>query len=97
VRTPDGRVVFDPTGKVAGRGAYLCADGTCWRGALEKGTLQRALEVPLPEEIKARLRAGATAATPVATEPQPDASSNHTIDTNQTHTELNEGEAIGQK
>ncbi len=59
VRTPDGRVLMDETGRLAGRGAYLCADGGCWRIGLEKGTLQRALGVPLPEDLKARLRAGA--------------------------------------
>jgi hypothetical protein len=59
VRTPDGTVVMDSTGRLAGRGAYLCADGSCWRLALDKGTLQRALEVPLPETLKEQLRAGA--------------------------------------
>ncbi len=59
VRTPDGRITFDETGRLAGRGAYLCADGNCWRQALEKGTLQRALEVPLPDAIKDRLRRAA--------------------------------------
>ncbi len=44
VRTPDGQVVIDETGRVAGRGAYLCPDGTCWTQALAKGALQRALE-----------------------------------------------------
>jgi hypothetical protein len=59
VRTPDGRVEIDDTGRLAGRGAYLCADGSCWRQAAERGTLQRALEAKLPEELKTRLLAGA--------------------------------------
>jgi predicted RNA-binding protein YlxR (DUF448 family) len=54
---------MDETGRLAGRGAYLCADGSCWRQALDKGTLQRALEVPLPEELKQLLRTRDTAAT----------------------------------
>jgi predicted RNA-binding protein YlxR (DUF448 family) len=29
VRTPEGEVVFDPTGKKNGRGAYICADDAC--------------------------------------------------------------------
>ena len=58
VRTPDGRVAIDETGRLAGRGAYLCADGSCWRQAVERGTLQRALEAKLPEELRQRLLAG---------------------------------------
>ena len=89
VRTPDGRVAFDETGRLAGRGAYLCADGSCWRQALEKGTLQRALEVPLPEDIRQRLRDAA----PSNGEPAAlrIAAVGATID------ELNGGEAIGQE
>jgi len=93
VRTPDGRVLLDETGRLAGRGAYLCADGSCWRNALDKGTVQRALGVPLPEELRARLRAGtggdgdrADHSTPMRTGP-----GSATID------ELSEGEAVGQE
>jgi len=66
VRTPDGRVVFDETGRLAGRGAYLCAYGSCWHTALERNTLQRALEVPLPEDIRQRLRDAAPSSGEVA-------------------------------
>jgi predicted RNA-binding protein YlxR (DUF448 family) len=58
VRTPDGSVVLDPTGRRAGRGAYLCADGACWSVALKKHSLERALEVPLPPDLHDRLAAG---------------------------------------
>ena len=37
VRTPAGAVVADPTGKLAGRGAYLCAQEECWKLGLAKG------------------------------------------------------------
>ena len=30
VRTPEGRLCVDPSGRAAGRGAYLCADGAHW-------------------------------------------------------------------
>jgi uncharacterized protein len=59
VRTPDGGVTIDETGKVAGRGAYVCRDGTCAIDAIEKGALSRALETPLPPELRAALGAGA--------------------------------------
>jgi predicted RNA-binding protein YlxR (DUF448 family) len=59
VRTPDGSVRFDPTGRLAGRGAYLCADPACWKRASTKGTLERALSTQLPPDITAMLAAGA--------------------------------------
>jgi hypothetical protein len=89
VRTPEGRVVFDDTGRVAGRGAYLCADGACWNQALQKGTLQRALEVPLPDDIRTRLQHG----------PGADAAGAavHGAATSATIDERNGGEPIGQE
>lgn len=35
VRTPDGHIVLDPSGKKSGRGAYLCARLSCWQRALK--------------------------------------------------------------
>lgn len=58
VRTPDHHVVLDPTGRLAGRGAYLCADGSCWALALKKSALERALDMPLPPELRSRLESG---------------------------------------
>ena len=55
VRTPAGQVILDQTGKAAGRGAYLCADGTCWQAALDRNVLQRALETTLPQELRQEL------------------------------------------
>ena len=58
VRTPDGSVALDPTGRLAGRGAYLCADGACWSAALKKHSLERALEASLPSELRDTLATG---------------------------------------
>jgi uncharacterized protein len=63
VRTPDGRVTIDETGRLAGRGAYLCRQAGCWTTALEKGALGRALETSLPAELRESLRAMATTMT----------------------------------
>jgi hypothetical protein len=88
---------MDETGRLAGRGAYLCADGSCWRQAVEKGTLQRALDVPLPEALKVRLRAGGhepaegDGERPGGPGPVRAGSVHATID------EMNEGEALGQE
>jgi uncharacterized protein len=58
VRLPDGQVVLDPTGRVAGRGAYLCADGSCWQTALDKNIIPRALRTALPDDVREHLKAG---------------------------------------
>jgi len=52
VRTPAGSVTVDPTGKLAGRGAYLCDSHGCWQTALKhRGALARALKVDIiPED-----------------------------------------------
>jgi predicted RNA-binding protein YlxR (DUF448 family) len=54
-------VVFDPTGRLAGRGAYLCADGACWQLAIRRSSVERALSATLPPEVRGRLELGDTA------------------------------------
>ncbi len=58
VRAPDASVMFDMSGRAAGRGAYLCADGSCWTTALKKKAIERALSVALPADVRARLETG---------------------------------------
>lgn len=53
VRTAGG-VQVDPTGKIAGRGAYLHDRLACWERGL-KGALQHALKVELTKEDVAHL------------------------------------------
>ena len=57
VRTSEGRVQVDPTGKAAGRGAYVHNRRTCWEAALQNGALDRALKLTLIEADRAALRA----------------------------------------
>jgi predicted RNA-binding protein YlxR (DUF448 family) len=47
VRTPEGNVVADPTGKRAGRGAYLCPTYDCWTRALQRGSLAHTLKTEI--------------------------------------------------
>jgi hypothetical protein len=56
VRTPEGAVMVDDTGKRSGRGAYVCRQGNCWETALARRQLERALKVTLTAEAKAHLR-----------------------------------------
>jgi uncharacterized protein len=53
VRTPDG-VQIDPSGKAAGRGAYLHNNRSCWEKAL-KGPLSHALKTDLTEKDREEL------------------------------------------
>ena len=41
VRTPDGQVEIDPTGKKAGRGAYVCPNAECICQVIKKKRLSR--------------------------------------------------------
>lgn len=45
VRSPSGTVAYDPTGKAAGRGAYLCGQPACLDMAVRRRSVQRALKV----------------------------------------------------
>jgi predicted RNA-binding protein YlxR (DUF448 family) len=51
-------MTIDETGRLAGRGAYLCRDAGCWTLAAERGALGRALEAPVPQELRAVLLGG---------------------------------------
>jgi predicted RNA-binding protein YlxR (DUF448 family) len=51
VRTPEGRVVVDPTGRANGRGAYLCLKTACLEKAVKSRALERALETKIGPEI----------------------------------------------
>lgn len=57
VRTPAGEVRVDVTGKVSGRGAYVCPDNACAETAVREQRLQHALEAAVPEAIIGDLRA----------------------------------------
>jgi len=56
VRAPDGSVSADPTGRRAGRGAYVCADPACLEKGLAGGQLARALEIPVASDSREALR-----------------------------------------
>lgn len=55
VRTVAGSVQVDPTGKLSGRGAYLCRQAGCWQTALRRDALSRALKVAIPPADRAAL------------------------------------------
>ena len=55
VRGTDGNVSLDFSGKANGRGAYICPDMECLKKAQKAKSLERSLEVAIPEEVYARL------------------------------------------
>lgn len=61
VLAADGSVVYDPTGKMQGRGAYICKDEACLEAAILKGKLRHHLktevETALLDELKQALEA----------------------------------------
>jgi predicted RNA-binding protein YlxR (DUF448 family) len=57
VRTPEGAVEVDPSGKRNGRGAYLCERAGCWEDALKRGRLAAALRTTIAPLQADELRA----------------------------------------
>ncbi len=56
VRGTDGIVLLDFSGKANGRGAYICPDPACLQKAQKAKSLERSLEVPIPQEVYEQLR-----------------------------------------
>lgn len=55
VRCTDGNVQLDFSGKLNGRGAYICPKGECLKKARKSKSLDRSLEVSIPETVYDRL------------------------------------------
>ncbi len=56
VRTPEGEIELDNTGKKPGRGAYICPDIQCYNKAVKSKSIQKALEKSIPEEISEKIK-----------------------------------------
>ena len=55
VKSADGELSLDLTGKKAGRGAYICRDLTCFQNARKARRLERAFSCQIPAEIYDRM------------------------------------------
>lgn len=51
VRTPQGKIELDVTGKKAGRGAYICPHADCLQKALRSKALEKSLRASVAEDI----------------------------------------------
>ena len=56
VRGTDGSVSLDFGGKAPGRGAYICPNPDCLQKAMKSKSLDRSLEVTIPQDVYARLQ-----------------------------------------
>ena len=56
VRTPEGEIVIDRTGKRSGRGAYICPQSACLEKAIRQKALERALETGIDAAVYQTLR-----------------------------------------
>ena len=55
VRTTEGPVMLDFSGKLNGRGAYVCPNPECLKKAQKTKALDRCLETTIPQEVYDRL------------------------------------------
>lgn len=51
VKTPSGEIKPDATGKLNGRGAYICQSSECFKKARKSGALQRAFGENVPDSV----------------------------------------------
>ena len=55
LRTPDGEVTLDLTGKKSGRGAYICKKAACLKKARKSKRIESSLECTIPESVYDRM------------------------------------------
>ena len=60
VRTPQGEVILDFTGKKSGRGAYICRDVSCLKKARKSGRIDRSLDIAIPSDVYDRMESELT-------------------------------------
>lgn len=51
VRSPEGEISLDFTGKKSGRGAYLCRDVKCLKKARKSKRIDRSMECTVPDDV----------------------------------------------
>ena len=55
LRTPEGEVTLDLTGKKSGRGAYICKKSTCLKKARKSRRIETSLECSIPDAVYDRM------------------------------------------
>jgi predicted RNA-binding protein YlxR (DUF448 family) len=57
LRTPEGEITLDTTGKKSGRGAYICKNPACLKKLRKNRRAEANLGVSIPEEVRDALEA----------------------------------------
>lgn len=55
VRSPEGEISLDLTGRKPGRGAYVCRSADCLKAARKAKRLEKAFSCRIPDEVYGRL------------------------------------------
>lgn len=55
VRSPEGEISLDFTGKKSGRGAYICRSLSCLKKARKSRRIDRSLDCTIPDEVYDRM------------------------------------------
>lgn len=56
IKTSEGAILLDKTGKQNGRGAYICQDQECFEKAIKNKGLERSLKCQIPKELYENLK-----------------------------------------
>ena len=51
VKTPEGEIVYDPTGKKSGKGAYICTNPDCFVKIRKGKILEKTFKMEVPKEV----------------------------------------------
>ncbi|MBQ5996077.1 MAG: YlxR family protein [Clostridia bacterium] len=57
VRSPEGEISLDLTGKKAGRGAYICKDASCLKKARKQKRIEHAFSCEIPDKVYEQMEA----------------------------------------
>ncbi|HHW45672.1 MAG TPA: YlxR family protein [Clostridiales bacterium] len=55
VRTKEGDIFLDLTGRASGRGAYICKNSECFRLAVKSKRIEKTLKAKVPEDVYASI------------------------------------------
>ncbi len=55
VKTPEGKIMLDRSGRLNGRGAYICHSAECYKKCVKSKRLERAFSVAIPESVNEQI------------------------------------------
>ena len=55
VKTPEGNIMLDRSGKLNGRGAYICHSTDCYKKAVKTKRLERVFSLAIPQNVSEQI------------------------------------------